>query len=74
MWLAETKGEIRPNTGLKSGAARIWCQKMSGTKYGQWRDLFVPQRQLEAALTSGVKSLAELAERLVVPLPEPQRM
>ena len=50
MWLAETKGEIRPNTALKSEAARLWCEKMSGTKYGQWRYLFVPQRKLEAAL------------------------
>ena len=72
MWLAETKGEIRPNTALKSEAARIWCDKMSGTKYGQWRYLFVPQRKLEAALISGVKSLAALAEHLVVPRPEPQ--
>ena len=64
MWLAETKGEIRPNTALKSEAARLWCEKMSGTKYGQWRYLFVPQRQLEAALSAGVKSLAALEERL----------
>jgi SOS-response transcriptional repressor LexA len=72
MWLAETKGEIRPNTALKSEAARLWCEKMSGTKYGQWRYLFVQQRKLETALTSGVKSLAELAESIAVPRPEPQ--
>ena len=48
MWLAETKGEIRPNTALKSEAARLWCEKMSGTKYGQWRYLFVQQRKLES--------------------------
>jgi SOS-response transcriptional repressor LexA len=72
MWLVETKGEIRPNTALKSEAARLWCEKMSGTKYGQWRYLFVPQRKLEAALVAGVKSLAELAASLVVPRPEPQ--
>jgi SOS-response transcriptional repressor LexA len=72
MWLAETKGEIRPNTALKSEAARLWCEKMSGTKYGQWRYLFVPQRKLEAALAAGVKSLVELAEALVVPPPGPQ--
>jgi SOS-response transcriptional repressor LexA len=72
MWLAETKGEIRTNTALKSEAARIWCEKMNGTRYGQWRDLFVQQRKLEAALASGVRSLAELAESLVVPQPEPQ--
>lgn len=72
MWLAETKGEIRPNTALKSEAARLWCEKMSGTKYGQWRYQFVPQRKLEAALTVGVESLAELAVNMVVPKSEPQ--
>jgi type III restriction enzyme len=59
MWLAETKGEIRPNTALKSEAARLWCEKMSGTKYGQWQYLFVQQRKFESALAAGVKSLAE---------------
>ncbi len=72
MWLAETKGEIRPNTVLKTEAAQLWCEKMSGTKYGQWRYLFVPQRKLEVALAAGVKSLAELAERLVVAPTEAQ--
>ncbi len=72
MWVAETKGEVRPNTALKSEAARIWCEKMSGTKYGQWRYLFVQQRKLESALAASVKSLAELAEGLVVGRPEPQ--
>jgi len=72
MWLAETKGEIRPNTALKSEAARLWCEKMSGTKYGQWRYLFVQQRKLESSLAAGVKSLAEMAESLVVARPQPQ--
>jgi type III restriction enzyme len=72
MWLAETKGEIRPNTTLKSEAARLWCDKMSSTKYGPWRYLFVPQRKLEIALATGVKTLVELAESLVVARPEPQ--
>jgi SOS-response transcriptional repressor LexA len=72
MWLAETKGEERPNTALKSEAARIWCEKMSGTRYGQWRYLFVPQRKLEAVLAAGVRSLTELADSLVVPRPERQ--
>ncbi len=71
-WLAETKGEIRPNTSLKSESARLWCEKMSGTKYGQWRYLFVQQRKLESALASGVNSLGELTESLVVARPEPQ--
>lgn len=72
MWLAETKGEIRPNTGLKTEAARIWCEKMSATRYGAWRYLFVPQRKFEAAVAAGVQSLGELAESLIVARPEPQ--
>jgi type III restriction enzyme len=72
MWLAETKGEIRPNTVLKSEAARHWCEKMSGTKYGQWRYLFVQQRKFETAKAAGVNSLTELADSLVVARPEPQ--
>jgi len=72
MWLAETKGEIRPNTALKSEAARLWCEKMSGTKYGQWRYLFAQQRKLETALTAGVQSLRDLADALVVARPDPQ--
>jgi len=72
MWLAETKGEIRPNTALKSEAARLWCEKMSATRYGQWRYMFVQQRKLEAALAAGVQSLAELSDALVRARPEPQ--
>lgn len=71
-WLAETKGEIRANTAVKGEAARLWCEKMSGTKYGQWRYIFVPQRKLERALAAGAKSLAELGESLVVARPERQ--
>lgn len=72
MWLAETKGEVRPNTALKSEAARQWCARMSGTRYGPWRYLFAQQRKLESALAAGVESLSELAEALVVARPEPQ--
>jgi hypothetical protein len=72
MWLAETKGEIRPNTKLKREAARLWCKKMSATQYGQWRYLFVPQKELEAALATGVRSLAQLADALDRPRPAPQ--
>jgi SOS-response transcriptional repressor LexA len=72
MWLVETKGEMRPNTALKSEAARLWCEKMSGTKYGPWRYLFLQQKKLEAALAKGVQSLADLAEALVRARPEPQ--
>lgn len=66
MWLAETKGEIRPNTALKRQAADAWCQKMSLTKHGQWRYLFVQQRKFERALNTGVKSFAELTAALAV--------
>jgi SOS-response transcriptional repressor LexA len=45
---------------------------MSGTKYGQWRYLFLQQRKLETALASGVRTLAELAEAVVRARPEPQ--
>jgi SOS-response transcriptional repressor LexA len=72
MWLAETKGEIRLNTALKSEAAALWCEKMSRTRYGSWRYLFVPQRKLEQALDAGVKSLGQLAASLVEPEPGPQ--
>ena len=72
MWLAETKGEVRPNTALKSEAARLWCEKMSGTKYGQWRYMLVQQRKLEAALAAGVRSLSELSDALVRARPEQQ--
>jgi type III restriction enzyme len=72
MWLAETKGEVRPNTALKSEAARLWCEKMSTTRYGQWRYLFVQQKKFEAALAAGVQSLADLADALVRARPEPQ--
>ena len=72
MWLVETKGEVRPNTAVKSEAARLWCEKMSATKYGQWRYLFVQQRKLEAALAAGVRTLTEFADALVRARPEPQ--
>ena len=63
MWLAETKGEIRPNTALKSEAARLWCEKMSGTKYGQWRYLFVQQRKFDGFSTTEAPALNDLAKR-----------
>jgi hypothetical protein len=72
MWLAETKGEIRPNTALKSEAARLWCEKMSATKYGQWSYLFLEQKKLETALAGGVKSMNGLAAALTQPKSERQ--
>ena len=71
-WLAETKGEVRPNTALKSEAARLWCEKMSGTRYGRWRYLFVQQRKFESSLAAGVASFAGLVDGLVTEPPRPQ--
>ncbi len=67
MWLAETKGEIRPNTVLKSEAAELWCQRMSRTKYGAWRYLFAQQKRFEAALTAGAKSFADIVRAILSP-------
>jgi hypothetical protein len=64
MWLAETKGEMRTNVPLKNGAAELWCEKMSATKYGKWRYLFAQQVNLEQALRSGVQTYTDLASRL----------
>jgi hypothetical protein len=64
MWIAETKGEMRLNTTLKSEAARLWCEKMSGTKYGQWRYLFMQQRKIEDGLAGGVRSVSALSQSL----------
>ena len=66
MWLAETKGEVRPNTAVKSEAARLWCEKMSGTQYGQWRYFFVAQRDFEKISTADAATLNDLAKRLRV--------
>jgi len=63
-WLAETKGEIRPNTALKTEAARLWCEKMSGTRYGKWRYLFVAQRDFDKPSVSNALTLGELADRV----------
>jgi hypothetical protein len=49
---------------LKSEAAEIWCTKMSGTAYGEWRRLLVPQLEFENATKAGVKTYAKLAARL----------
>lgn len=64
MWLAETKGEMRTNVPLKNDAAEKWCDKMSGTKYGQWRYMFAQQIPLETALAKGVATFADLATAL----------
>lgn len=64
MWVAETKGEMRTNVELKNIAARLWCEKMSSTKYGQWRYLFAQQLKLEKAMKMGVLTFTELASQL----------
>ena len=71
-WLAETKGEIRPNTALKSAAAVTWCERMSLTAHGPWRYQLVSQRPFEASIAAGVKTLEALVRSLVVPVPSPQ--
>lgn len=70
-WLAETKGEIRHNTALKREATHLWCEKMSGTKYGSWRHLFVQQKEFEGALSLNIATFSGLVERLG-PRPESQ--
>lgn len=65
-WLAETKGEIRPNTPLKSDAARAWCEKMSGTRYGKWSYLFAAQKdfdKIDLQLVPTLSGLASLLDR-----------
>ena len=72
MWLAETKGEIRPNTAIKRQAADMWCEKMSATVHGPWRHLLLQQRKLEAALSSGIKSFSDLVRAITEGVPELQ--
>lgn len=67
MWLAETKGEMRPNVGLKNHAAELWCQKVSASKrYGTWRYLFAQQLDLERAIKEGAETFADLVEAMTV--------
>lgn len=61
--LAETKGEIHPNTMLKRQAAEQWCHTLGRAGHGSWRYLFVPQRAFEEAMQAEVSSLAELCDR-----------
>jgi SOS-response transcriptional repressor LexA len=71
-WLAETKGEIRPNTAIKREAANLWCEKMTAAAaHGTWRHLFAPQRAFEKALASGAKTFSAIVEALFT-TPEPQ--
>jgi hypothetical protein len=63
-WIAETKGEIHPNTILKSEAAKLWCERMTRSGAGEWGFLFVQQRGFEAALRSGASDFGGVTERL----------
>ena len=71
-WLAETKGEIRPNTAVKRESANLWCDKMTEAgSHGTWRHLFASQKPFEKALSSGAKSFSGLVDTLAS-RPEPQ--
>ncbi|MDI6872058.1 MAG: DEAD/DEAH box helicase family protein [Bacillota bacterium] len=63
-WLAETKGEIHPNTAVKRQAAESWCERVSRTQYGPWHYLFVPQIPFQKAVQAGVRTFAELVDAL----------
>jgi phage repressor protein C with HTH and peptisase S24 domain len=71
-WLAETKGEIRPNTAYKQLAAETWCQRMTLAGEGRWRYLFLPQKRLEDAFGDGVSSFAGLVAAITQGLPRRQ--
>ena len=73
IWIAETKGEIRPNTALKSAAAVLFCRKMSTSKHGSWRYLFVPQPKFEKAMSAGVTTLEDLNAAVAVE-PAPRQL
>jgi type III restriction enzyme len=62
--LAETKGEIRPNTHVKREAADLWCDRMTRSGGGEWRHLFVQQREFVRAKAAGAKTFTDLADRL----------
>lgn len=64
-WIAETKGEMRLTTTLKREAAELWCDKMSGSRYGNWRYLLVPQRPFEHEVISGTRSFMDLCSKLL---------
>ena len=64
LWVCETKGEIRPNTALKRKAATDWCDKMSQTRLGRYRHLFVEQKRFETAMNAGIATFADLVEDL----------
>jgi type III restriction enzyme len=63
-WLAETKGEIHPNTDVKREAAELWCDRMTNAGQGRWQYLFVPQPKFEKAVKQGVRSFEAVVAAL----------
>jgi type III restriction enzyme len=63
-WLVETKGEIRPNTAVKSGAAELWCERMSRTGEDRWEHQFVQEKVFKKAKKAGVSTFAKLVETI----------
>ena len=62
--VAETKGEVWPNTDLKRLAAEKWCRMMTEARQGEWSYLFVQQLAFKRALKDGVDSLAGLVQHI----------
>src|ERR1051325_7515595 len=54
------KGKSDLNTALKSEAAILFCGRMSGSRHGSWRYLFVPQPKLQKAVRAGINTLEDL--------------
>src|ERR1044071_10009381 len=57
---------MRPHTALKWEAAVLLCGKMSGSRHGSWRYLFVPQPKFEKAMRAGVNTLEDLNAAVAV--------
>lgn len=62
-WLAETKGEIRPNTQVKKEAAELWCDRMTRSGQEAWRHLFVQQNDFKKVWKPKM-SFAKLVDQL----------
>jgi type III restriction enzyme len=58
--VAETKGELWPNTHLKRLAAERWCDQMTTAGQGRWSYLFVHQPVFNKATALGHTTLAAL--------------
>jgi|ERR1051325_6720026 hypothetical protein len=60
------KGKSDLNTALKSEAAILFCGRMSGSRHGSWRYLFVPQPKFQKAMQAGISTLADLNAAVAV--------